>query len=989
MLMPFLTEAPGTQIGPYTLREQIGEGGMGVVHVAEQTEPVRRKVALKIIKPGMDSKQVIARFEAERQALAMMSHPNIAKILDAGTTEEGSRKGDRSNLCEAPEGPSRQIGPVPFSAGRPYFVMELVNGIPITEYCDEYKLSTRRRLKLFATVCRAVQHAHQKGIIHRDLKPTNVLVTRIDGAGVPKIIDFGVAKAINREQTERTVYTQFAQLVGTPLYMSPEQAELSGVDVDTRSDVYSLGVLLYELLAGETPFDKQTLKEAGFDEMRRIIREDEPPRPSTRISTLHAEALSTLSEQRGSDSRKLSRTVRGELDWLVMKALEKGRDRRYESASAFADDIERFLKDEPVEACPPSVGYRLRKYAKRHKGLLSTVALLVATMLVATGVSVSYAVRADAEKGKAVGAQELANQRLVLANDRFESERKAKEEAAANFQHALEAVDRMLTRTGMGRLWDVPEMLTLRADLLEDAVKLYRELLEQRPGNSSARFQLGVAQFSLGEAFKHLGQMQDAEPALRSAVAILGGLVQQFPDEPKYQSALATAYNRLGWSLGRAFEERETAHRKAASLYSQLCEKYADEAAFGLGSHQSNREGMAHSYGAIADVLRLQGRLSEAEAFAHRAVDLLSVPENNEREYLAASHHSLAKIQQQLELFEKADASYQNAIRLQREFLRDEPPHATNQHHLASKLLAHGRVLEKLDRNDRAEQCYKEAADIWRRLSRSYPNAPAYGRFFATAQKSLIALLVAAGRTDDVSQLIGEMTPQTAEEYARRARLFAQANELDKALADYETALRLFDEQPDSLPEPHLLYQSALLSLTGGDTERYRELSRRLLDTFKDSENPLGMHLAPWTCALAPDALDDYTPALALAQRALETAPESNQVGVGAVQLRAGRYADALANLAKAKPSKNASRAYAAYLQAMTEFHLDHKNAARQSLDQANELAKGQLGDADNLPRWDIRLTLELLRKEAEILIGVSRGLDQIDKTTSRWSLAP
>ena len=358
-------ETVGSEIGRYKLLEQIGMGGMGVVFVAEQTEPVRRRVALKVIKPGMDTRQVIARFEAERQALAMMDHPNIAKVLDAGAT----------------------------AAGRPYFVMELVRGMPITEYCDQARLHPRARLELFITVCQAVQHAHQKGIIHRDLKPTNVLVTLHDGVPVAKVIDFGVAKAINQQLTERTVYTAFTEMLGTPLYMSPEQAELSGLDVDTRSDVYSLGVLLYELLTGQTPFDRDTLAKAGLDELRRMIREDEPPRPSHRISTLKADALSTLSVKRGLDQRQFSRVLKGELDWIVMKSLEKDRNRRYETPGAFATDLRRYLNDEPVAASPPSVTYRLRKFLhrRREQAILSAVvaaaAILIVTLVAGNGYS--------------------------------------------------------------------------------------------------------------------------------------------------------------------------------------------------------------------------------------------------------------------------------------------------------------------------------------------------------------------------------------------------------------------------------------------------------------------------------------------------------------------------------------------------------------------------------------------------------------------------
>ena len=372
----------GTQIGPYKLLEQIGEGGMGTVYVAEQKEPVRRKVALKLIKPGMDSHQVVARFEAERQALAMMNHPNIAKVLDAGTT----------------------------TAGRPYFAMELVKGTPITEFCDQQKLDTRERLQLFITVCQAVQHAHQKGLIHRDLKPSNVLVEIHDVKPVPKVIDFGVAKAIGQQLTEKTLHTGISQMIGTPLYMSPEQAGLSSIDVDTRSDIYSLGVLLYEILTGHTPFESETLRNAGFDEMRRLICEVDPPRPSARISTLEARALSTVSDSRKAEPHKLSQQLRGELDWIVMKALEKDRNRRYESASAFAADVRRYLDDESVLACPPSRVYRFKKFASRNKATFTTAGFIIGALIAGTVVSVWQAVRATQ-------AQTQANANAVRAAD--------------------------------------------------------------------------------------------------------------------------------------------------------------------------------------------------------------------------------------------------------------------------------------------------------------------------------------------------------------------------------------------------------------------------------------------------------------------------------------------------------------------------------------------------------------------------------------------
>ena len=437
-----ISEKVGTTIGPYKLLQQIGEGGFGVVYMAEQLRPVRRKVALKIIKPGMDTKEVIARFEAERQALALMDHPNIAKVFDAGATE----------------------------TGRPYFVMELVKGIPLIDFCDENNMSMQQRLGLFVSVCHAIQHAHTKGIIHRDLKPSNVMVTIHDNCAVPKVIDFGVSKAISQQLTERTLFTAYGQMVGTPVYMSPEQAQMSGLDIDTRSDIYSLGIMLFELLTGSTPLDAERLRKSGYAEMQRIIREEEAPKPSARLSTQGSDALARIAARRGTDPGQLNRQVRGDLDWIVMKALEKDRNRRYETANGFAADVERFVQNESVLACPPSTAYRIRKFVRRNRSAVLVGGTIAAALLLAVvGLAVGYLraehaatdarlawqnvtreqERTNQEKDRAEAQRRFAEQQRAAAESQKELAEQATEQALAAERKRTEALTDVYTTLGM------------------------------------------------------------------------------------------------------------------------------------------------------------------------------------------------------------------------------------------------------------------------------------------------------------------------------------------------------------------------------------------------------------------------------------------------------------------------------------------------------------------------------------------------------------
>jgi serine/threonine protein kinase len=537
-----LTEGPGTKIGRYKLLQLIGEGGFGVVYMAEQQEPIVRKVALKIIKLGMDTKRVIARFEAERQALAMMDHPNIARVFDAGATD----------------------------TGRPYFVMELVKGVPITEYCDGNNLDTQKRLELFIDVCKAVQHAHQKGIIHRDIKPSNVMITLHDGKPVPKVIDFGIAKATQQRLTEKTLFTEYRQFIGTPEYMSPEQAEMSGLDIDTRSDIYSLGVLLYELLTGTTPFEADKLRSAAYDEIRRIIREDEPPKPSTRLSIL-GDALTDIAKHRDTHPNELCKIVRGDLDWVVMKALEKDRTRRYEMADGLAADIQRHLQNEPVVAHPPSNFYRFQKWVCRNKLDFAAASAVTVALILGFGVSTwVHRYRSSLAGIETIRREELADARKRLGND------------DPNLPNYIIALVNVLKANGK------PDEARL---LAEEAV----ELFHRHPGWPAPGREESLS--TLNIILKNFG---DWAAAASAQAERLRSLRARLPaDDPALRDALANSLGEYTWTLLCAghFAEAEAPAREVLSI---LEEKHDEVEKFWVQSM-------------LGESLWMQKRYAEAE----------------------------------------------------------------------------------------------------------------------------------------------------------------------------------------------------------------------------------------------------------------------------------------------------------------------------------------------------------------------------------------
>ena len=612
-VVPMATLSRGDRVGHYKILEQIGEGGFAIVYAAEQTEPVRRQVALKIIKLGMDTKQVIARFEAERQALAMMDHAHVARVFDAGVTE----------------------------TGRPYFVMEYVAGTLITEYCDRHRLIIEQRLRLFIQVCEAVQHAHQKAIIHRDLKPSNVLVSVEEGEPLVKVIDFGVAKAISHRLTEKTIYTEQGQLIGTPEYMSPEQAEMTAQNIDTRSDIYSLGVLLYELLTGAMPFDPTTLRQATFGEIQRIIREEEPPKPSTRLSSL-GDATMPCAERRRADPRSLLRELRGDLDWIVMKALEKDRSRRYETANGFALDIRRHLDHEPVLAGPPSTVYRVRKFVRRNRAAAAAGAVVAMALVVGLTLSIIGFAQANRQRAKALEA-------------RNESE------AVTAFLGGM---------LGAASPWEEGRDVTVR-EMLDKAASDLGTRLRDQP---LIRTRL---QLTIGETYSRLGLCAEAEPQLTAALEhCRRTLGDEHVDTARAMGTLGSMY----WGCGR-YEEAERWLSKAVDLLT-----------LHLGeSHEATLSSMADL---ALTYYRFQ-RLDKAEALNRKVLEHRMQTLGQEDNLTLTMMNNLGLILGARGQHEEALALHEQIVETRRRILGDEHPDTvTSLGNVATELQMTGRLEE-------------------------------------------------------------------------------------------------------------------------------------------------------------------------------------------------------------------------------------------------------------------------------------------------------
>ena len=888
----------GQTIGRYKLLEKVGEGGCGVVYVAEQTAPVRRRVALKVIKLGMDTKAVVARFEAERQALAMMDHPNIAKVLDAGATE----------------------------AGRLYFVMELVRGIRVTDYCDQNHLSTPERLDLFLKVCQAIQHAHQKGIIHRDIKPSNILVTLHDGVPVPKVIDFGIAKATEGRLSDATVYTQLHQFIGTPAYMSPEQAEMSGLDIDTRSDIYSLGVLLYELLTGRTPFDAQELAKEGLEAIRRTIREVEPPRPSTRLSTLQGEALTATAKQHGTEGVHLLKLIRGDLDWIVMKCLEKDRTRRYDTANGLAMDLRRHLENEPVVARPPSAAYRLQKAWRRHKTAFTSAALMAAVLVAATGISAWQAVRAT--RAEALAKQRLAESEAItkFLTDVFQSPDPARNGRTITVAETLGAAAKKLET-------DLVNQPARRAKLQAtlgktyDALGLYREAI---PLQEKVRdYYLAAsgpehpdtlgAMHNLANSYAWTGRWDEALKLRETVLALRRKVLG-----PEHPGTLWAMHNLAGSyeKAGRQAEALKLQEEVLALRRKVLGPEHPDTvtAMHNLANSYDQAGRQAEALKLREEVLALRRKVNGPEH-----PDTLNVMPN-----LALSYYDVGRRDEAIKLFEEA-------LTLRRKVNGPEHPDTLR----AMSVLANS--YDQAGRRDEALKLRGEVLPLRRKV-----NGPEHPDTLA-AMTDLANSYDAAGRRDEALKLREELLalrrkvsgpahPDTAVAMRNLAISYTEAGRHKEAIVLLEKACELDPKNSD------VSLTLATWQTWFGQDADYEATRRRLVQQAEGTDQADTAHRAAKAYCMRPSTdATLLTKALDLAQRSVERGKgdysfPSYQQELGVAEYRNGQYAAAEESLTIAEQTVGPNpdiKGTACLFRAMSLFRQNKPEEARKLFSQA------------------------------------------------------
>ncbi len=884
-------EEAGDRIGPYKLREQIGEGGFGVVWVAEQEKPVRRRVALKIIKLGMDTREVIARFEQERQALAMMDHPNIAHVLDAGATQ----------------------------FGRPFFVMELVRGVKITEYCDEQQLSTQERIELFITVCQAVQHAHQKGIIHRDLKPSNILVTVNDGKAVPKVIDFGVAKATQGRLVEHTVYTQFQQMIGTPLYMSPEQADMTSLDVDTRSDIYALGVLLYELLTGRTPIDEATMRQAGLDEMRRIIREVDPPRPSLRLKTLAGDELTTTAKRRHVEPAKLPGALRGDLDWIVMKCLEKDRTRRYDTANGLALDLRRHLQNEVITARPPTTGYLLGKLIRRNKLAFAAAAAVTLALVLGIVASLWQAMRATQAEKQAHAEAQRATEAEKLAGKRLDESEEARAEAQAIAKFMSEVFGSPAPG-GDGRNVTVVEALGNATKRLDADQSL--------PPERRARLQIHIAW-----TYESLGLHREGVPLVEKAAAYYR--TARGPDHPETLMAMSQVVHlsrnahrtddaiKLGEeTLERMRRVLGPEHGETLWLTLLLANAYDDA--------KRGKEALAVLEDLVPRMSRAVGANAPGTLWALGG--------------LASSLHNAGRVEEAIPVYERVLAARR------RRYGSLHPDTLWVAHQLAGSYYIVGRREEAIALAEEAASGLRKAME---------PEHP----WTKAAERHLVAWkAVRDGKPDPTPK------PAPAETLSRAGK-FTEAAQATREFIKSRGA-ELEAGTGRSATRERMILAATLLA--AGDRDAYRVACAEAASHFKNTADPTQAEQLAKACLLVAESGVDAATLAAFVATAQSHADEHwMQLLNTLAEYRLGHW-DAAADWAtkmRANPkAPERGTAAAAAILAMAEHQRHHPAEARAALDAAKTViaAHWPAGTDTNWYAW---LIADLLAKEAEALM--------------------